>query len=84
MIDAELAREATQQLKLLVNMRFGSGTWERIEKERSRLVADAERRAKAKSAKRQEQFQIVIVLAILGAATAAMIGGLVWYYFEIR
>ena len=33
MIDAELAREAPQQLKLLVNMRFGSGTWERIEKE---------------------------------------------------
>ena len=42
MIDAELAREATQQLKLLVNMRFGSGTWERIEKERSRRVKDAE------------------------------------------
>ena len=84
MIDAELAREATQQLKLLVNMRFGSGTWERIEKERSRRVADAERRAKEKSAKRQEQFQIVIVLAMLGAATAAMIGGLFWYYFEIR
>ena len=84
MIDAELAREATQQLKLLVNMSFASGTWERIEKERSRCVADAERRAKAKSAKRQEQFQIVIVLAMLGAATAAMIGGLVWYYFEIR
>jgi len=84
MIDAELAREATQQLKLLVNMRFGSGTWERIEKERSRRVEDAARRAKAQAAKRKEQIQIVIVLAILGAATAAMIGGLAWYYIEIR
>jgi len=84
MIDAELAREATQQLKLLVNMRFGSGTWERIEKERGRRVADAERRAKAQSAKRQEQAQIVIVLGVLGAIAAAMIGGLTWYYLNIR
>ena len=84
MIDAELAREATQQLKLLVNMRFGSGTWERIEKERSRRVEDAARRAKAQAAKRKEQIQIVIVLAILGVATAAMIGGLAWYYINIR
>ena len=84
MIDAELAREATQQLKLLVNMRFGSGTWERIEKERSRRVADAGRRAKAQAAKRKEQIQIAIVLAILGIATAAMIGGLAWYYINIR
>ena len=84
MIDAELAREATQQLKLLVNMRFGSGTWERIEKERSRRVEDAARRAKAQASKRKEQIQIVIVLAILGVATAAMIGGLAWYYINIR
>ena len=84
MIDAELAREATQQLKLLVNMRFGSGTWERIEKERSRRVEDAARRAKAQAAKRKEQIQIVIVLGILGAVAAAMIGGLAWYYIEIR
>ena len=84
MIDAELAREATQQLKLLVNMRFGSGTWERIEKERSRRVEDAARRAKAQAAKRKEQIQIVIVLGILGAVAAAMIGGLAWYYINIR
>ena len=84
MIDAELAREATQQLKLLVNMRFGSGTWERIEKERSRRVKDAERRAKAQAARRAEQVQIVIVLGILGAVATAMIAGLAWYYLNIR
>ena len=84
MIDAELAREATQQLKLLVNMRFGSGTWERIEKERSRRVADAERRVKAQAARRAEQIQIVIVLGVLAAIAAAMIGGLAWYYIELR
>ena len=76
MIDARLAREATQQLKLLVNMRFGCGTWERIEKERSRRVADAARLAKAKAAKRKEQIQLVIAVAILYIATAPMIGDL--------
>ena len=65
-------------------MRFGSGTWERIEKERSRRVEDAARRAKAQAAKRKEQIQIVIVLGILGAVAAAMIGGLAWYYINIR
>ena len=84
MIDAELAREATQQLKLLVNMRFGSGTWERIEKERSRRVKDAERRAKAQAARRTEQVQIVIVLGVLGAVAAGMIAGLAWYYLNSR
>ena len=84
MIDAELAREATQQLKLLMNMRFGSGTWERIEKERSRRAEDAARRAKAQAAKRKEQIELMIVLAILGTAAAAMIGGLAWYYIAVR
>ena len=84
MIDAELAREATQQLKLLMNMRFGSGTWERIEKERSRRAEDAARRAKAQAAKRKKQIELMIVLAILGTAAAAMIGGLAWYYIAVR
>ena len=84
MIDDELAREAEQQVKLLVNMRFGSGTWERIVKERSRRVIEAERRAKAQAAQRQERIQLLVVLTALAAAVAAMIGGLAWYYIEFK
>lgn len=82
MIDDELAREAEQQVKLLVNMRFGHGTWERIVKERSRRIKSAEARAKAQAARRKEQIQLLIVIIILAVAAAGLISGLAWYYIE--
>lgn len=82
MIDDELAREAEQQIKLLVNMRFGHGTWERIVKERSRRIKSAEARAKAQAARRKEQIQLLIVIIILAVAAAGLISGLAWYYIE--
>ena len=82
MIDDELAREAEQQVKLLVNMRFGSGTWEKIVKERSRRIQDAEKRAREQAARRKEQVQLLIVITILAVAAAALIGGVGWYYIE--
>ena len=82
MIDDELAREAEQQIKLLVNMRFGHGTWEKIVQERSRRIQNAERRAKAHAAKRKEQIQLLIVILILATAAAGLIGGVGWYYIE--
>ena len=41
MINAELAKEAETQVRLMVNMRFGSKTWDRIVAERSRRVKAA-------------------------------------------
>lgn len=84
MIHDELSREAEQQVKLLVDMRFGSGTWMRIVEERSRRVRDAEKRHKAQIAKRKEQVEISIVLAAMFATIAAIIGGLTWYYIKIK
>ena len=82
MIDAELAREASQQLKLLVNMRFGSGTWERIVAERSRRVKAAEKRLKAQKLKRQDQIETAAAVGFLVACVAAICGFMAWYYLR--
>lgn len=84
MIDDELAREAEQQIKLLVNMRFGSGTWDKITKERSRRIKDAERRAKAQKIKRKETIEAMLVGAILLFIAVGFVGFLTWYYINFR
>lgn len=84
MIDDELAREAEQQIKLLVNMRFGSGTWDKITKERSRRIKDAEKRAKAQKIKRKETIEAMLVGAILLFIAVGFVGFLTWYYINFR
>ena len=38
-IDAKLAREAMQEMRFLVDMRFGNGTWQMIVDERTKRLA---------------------------------------------
>ena len=82
MIEAELAKEAEQQVKLMVNMRFGSKTWERIVAERSRRVKAAEKRLKAQKLKRQDQIETAAAVGFLVACVAAIGGLLSWYYLR--
>jgi len=84
MIDDELAREAEQQIKLLVNMRFGSGTWDKITKERTRRIKSAEKKAKAQAIKRKETIEAMIVCGILLFIAAGFVGFLTWYYINFR
>ena len=51
-IDEKLAREAEQEIKTLVNMRFGSNTWARIVAERSRRIAAFKEAEEAQLVKR--------------------------------
>ena len=80
MIEAELAKEAEQQVKLMVNMRFGSQTWDRIVRERSRRVKAAEKRLKAQKLRRQEQIETAIAIGFL-LSCVTVIGGLLSWYF---
>ena len=82
MIEAELAKEAEQQVKLMVNMRFGSKTWERIVAERSRRVKAAEKRLKAQKLKRQDQIETAAAVGFLVACVAVIGGLLSWYYLR--
>ncbi len=80
-IDEKLAREAEQEIKTLVNMRFGSNTWARIVAERSRRIAafkEAEREAARKKAERVEN--IILTVAII-VGLVVVIGGFAAAYW---
>ena len=82
MIEAELAKEAERQVKLMVNMRFGSKTWDRIVAERSRRVKAAEKRLKAQKLRRQDQIETAAAVGFLLACVAAICGFMAWYYLR--
>ena len=82
MIEAEPAKEAEQQVKLMVNMRFGSKTWDRIIAERSRRVKAAEKRLKAQKLRRQDQIETAAAVGFLLACVAAIGGFMAWYYLR--
>lgn len=75
-IDAKLAQEKMQEMKNMINMRFGPNTWQeivdmrakRIQEERE-LVAAAKRKKRQEAKEREEMFkQFMIVASVLGTA----------------
>ncbi len=76
-IDAKLAREQMNELRNLVNLRFGPGTWEFILQERKKRI-DAKKQAikEAKAAKLKQQQQIAeyIKYGLVTLVTIAFIG----------
>jgi len=58
-IDARLAQEQINEMRNLVDMRFGPGTWQGIVDERARRIQEAkeaERQAKIKAQQEHEEF----------------------------
>ena len=79
-IDARLAREQLNEMKNLINLRFGPGTWEFILQERKKRI-DAKKQAikEAKAAKLKKQKEMyerirmcVIVLAVISFIAVAI------------
>jgi len=56
-IDAKLAREHLNEMKNLINLRFGHGTWDEILAERKRRIDARKQAIKEERAKRQKQAQ---------------------------
>ena len=56
-IDAKLAREHLYEMKHLINLRFGHGTWDEILAERKRRIDARKQAIKEERAKRQKQAQ---------------------------
>ena len=56
-IDAKLAREHLNEMKNLINLRFGPGTWQEILTERKRRIDSRKQAIKEERAKRQKQAQ---------------------------
>ena len=75
-IDAKLAREQMNELRTLVNYRFGPGTWEYILKERKRRI-DAKKQAikeeKARRLRKQQEIADYIKYCFLALAVIAFV-----------
>ena len=72
-IDARLAQEAMQEMKTMINMRFGPDTWQSIVDLRAkRIQEEKERIAEAKRLARQKQKETEEAIK-----QVAMIGGII-------
>jgi len=76
-IDAKLAREQLNEMKNLINLRFGPGTWEFILQERKKRIdakKQAIKEAKAKKLKQQKEMYDMIRMGFIVLAVIAFIG----------
>jgi len=75
-IDAKLAREHLNELKNLINLRFGPNTWQEILTERKRRideVKERKRRAIAERNRKRKEIQDVLTYATIGIGVVFII-----------
>tara|TARA_B100001248_G_scaffold43209_1_gene27600 strand:+ start:3037 stop:3513 length:477 start_codon:yes stop_codon:yes gene_type:complete len=88
-IDAKLAQEQLDEMAILVNNRFGYGTWQTIIRERAKRIADekeAARRARQEKLRKQKElFQTIQLIAgiVFGVAILTIIVLVTLKYNEI-
>ena len=78
-IDARLAQEQVQQMRTMIDMRFGPGTWQSIVDERARRIQqakEAERVARIKARREQEEFMESLKQSALISLVLAVAAGL--------
>ena len=80
-IDARLAQEQVQQMRTMIDMRFGPGTWQSIVAERARRIQqakEAERVARIKARREQEEFMENLKQSVLVSLVLTIAGGLIF------
>ncbi len=76
MIDAKLAEEKMQEMRNLVDLRFGPGTWQGILDERARRIQEAKEAARlAAIKKRQEDAEFWEQMKMIGIVVLAIAVG---------
>ncbi len=76
MIDAKLAQEKMQEMKNMINMRFGPNTWQSIVDERAkRIQAHKEEMARIKREKLREQAEFIEQMKMMAIVLMAICVG---------
>ena len=85
-IDAKIAREQLNEIRTLVNYRFGPNTWSEILAERKRRIdakKEAIREAKRKKAKQMRDIQDLFTYACYGLAVIGMLGAISYVVYVV-
>ena len=81
-IDAKLAQEKVQEMRTLVDMRFGPGTWQGIVDERAKRIREAKEaaeQARREALKKHEEFVENLKMSVgVSAIVAAAVGLLIF------
>ena len=76
MIDAKLAQEKMQEMKNMINMRFGPNTWQTIVDERAKRIQEhKEEMARIKREKLREQAEFVEQMKMMAIVLMAICTG---------
>jgi hypothetical protein len=86
MIDAKLAEEKMQEMRNLIDMRFGPGTWQGILDERQKRIAEAREAAEAERRRRLKEqaefWENVKMFIIIGSCVILGGGGLIFVVYS--
>ena len=81
-IDARIAQEKIQEMRTLVDMRFGPGTWQSIIDERAKRIREAKEaaeQARREAMKKHEEFVENLKMSVsISAIVAAVVGLLIF------
>ena len=82
-INAKLAEEHLDEMRQLIDMRFGHGTWAGIIAERARRIREAkeaEARRRVEHRKKMEEIQgMILTFLLIGVATIVLVLGIIFY-----
>ena len=81
-IDARIASEQMQEMKTMINLRFGPDTWQSIVDERARRIQEAKEaekkariEARRQAAEQMENIKMALtILAVVGVMAFALVG----------
>ena len=85
-IDARLAQEKIQEMRTLVDMRFGPGTWQSIIDERAKRIREAKEaaeQARREAMKKHEEFVENLKMSVGISAIVAVAAGLLIFLLTI-
>ena len=85
-IDAKIAREHLNELKNLINLRFGPNTWQEILTERKRRIDEAKerkRKAIAERNRKRKEIQDLLTYVTIGVGVVFTIFLIVYAFFVI-
>ncbi len=85
-IDARLAQEKIQEMRTLVDLRFGPGTWQSIIDERAKRIREAKEaaeQARREAMKKHEEFVENLKMSVGISAIVAVAAGLLIFLLTI-